>query len=762
MTEPDLSFQRMPTVTDADLDRADSRIVAAVRNLNRIGAAVNRLTPQGYEGVETTLRLIVESVLQVVPQAATVIYPYQASEQAFNTTSRVSAGEPPDALYDPPRPDGLGMLAIHRQRRVLSYEETNIALSAAAAEAGVTAMACFPLIVADSPVGVLYVYRLGAQRFGQFELLLLDNLVNQAAMAIYQAYRLSDVRQDLLRSEDALDRLRHAGMLISSRLGLDETLAAILDMALDVTGAQYGIFRLVDETGEQLVVRAVVGAAGRPQLGALPMDGSSVMGWVATHRQSLCIHDLDAAPWVRLYHPLDEDLTMRSELAVPLIGSSGRLEGVLNLESPVVGAFGDQDRHLLHFLATQAVVAIQEARLLDALLDVARLLLVEPCHQVLDHLVIQAKNLLNASASAIWRLDGGQTLKLQATTAGEQRGDSLPLHGSLTGKALVERAPVISRDVRQDAGFYRADLAQRHAWARALIVPIVSSDDGEPIGAFSVYGVQDGPGHFTESEWDKKVLMCLAYYAALSFQNADRQQALRLAQERHAVAETFAAVGDIAANVLHHLNNKVGTIPVRVQGIEAKCVTQLEESPYLAQNLQEIERSAREAMDAVRDSLVNLRPIHPSSIGIADCVQAALDAARPPNGVRVTVSDLDDLPAVLATDRSLTFVFANLLTNAVTAMQGRGEIHIEGRVAGPWVEIIVADDGPGIARHLQEQIFEFDPPGHAAKRDGKLGFGLWWVKTLMMRLGGAISVDSDGRHGTCFLLRLPREAASDG
>jgi signal transduction histidine kinase len=40
-------------------------------------------------------------------------------------------------------------------------------------------------------------------------------------------------------------------------------------------------------------------------------------------------------------------------------------------------------------------------------------------------------------------------------------------------------------------------------------------------------------------------------------------------------------------------------------------------------------------------------------------------------------------------------------------------------------------------------------------RKGKLGFGLWWVKTLTARLGGSVSVESDGVHGTTFRLRLP-------
>ncbi len=70
-----------------------------------------------------------------------------------------------------------------------------------------------------------------------------------------------------------------------------------------------------------------------------------------------------------------------------------------------------------------------------------------------------------------------------------------------------------------------------------------------------------------------------------------------------------------------------------------------------------------------------------------------------------------------------------------------------------WVEVTVTDSGPGIAPELHNQIFElnFSRTAHP----GKLGFGLWWVKILMTRLGGSVAVESDGSSGTTFQLRLP-------
>ncbi len=251
------------------------------------------------------------------------------------------------------------------------------------------------------------------------------------------------------------------------------------------------------------------------------------------------------------------------------------------------------------------------------------------------------------------------------------------------------------------------------------------------------------------------MLSCLAYYAALSVQNAGHQEALRAAQEQHAVAETFAAIGDITANVLHNLNNKVGTIPVRIQGIRDKCRPALIADAYLASNLNEIERSANEAMELVRDNLSHLRPINIAEVEVAGSVSAALEGANLPVGIQVELEHLDDLPPVMAGKRSLTLVFTNLLGNASDAMRGEGHITITGFARDGLVDIAVSDTGPGIPPELHSSIFELNYSGRGPARGNKLGFGLWWVKTLMVRLGGAVTVESDGVHGATFRLSLP-------
>ena len=710
-------------------EETDPRLLEALASLNQISNAINRIGSEDADQNDLSLQLIVESAIRVVPGSSAVIYTYDQKTGMFENESRVSA-EPgerkplslQDRPDDAPRPHGMGMRTIQRRRRCLSYEEQDLSVHPYHAALGVKAVACFPLIVAEQAVGLLYIYLHEERQFTHLEQLMLDNFVNQAAMAIYHARRLAGIRRDLLRKNEELNQLRQAGLLISSRLRLEETLDSILQLALEITNAEYGIFRLLDKNGEYLVTRAVTGLRlERPLIEKLPMNGNSIMAHVARTREPLLISDLRQEPWSQIYYPLDSNLEMRSELAVPLINASGRLEGVLNLESPQLGAFSEDDNHILQSLATYAITAIQEVRLLDALQEAAQLLISQPTQKVLDRLCVMANDLLNTSSSAIWLRNEAGELQL------------------MSSDGLIKPGEDITEQMNQP---------------NVLSMPLPDSDESKALGIFAVFKTEWGEGRNVESEWDKKVLACLANYAALAVQNEARQQALRLSQEKHWTAETFAAVGDISANLLHNMNNKVGTIPVRIQAIQDKYQQMLEADSYLANNLAEIERSATYAMQIVQENLSHLRPIRMEKVNIASRIQEAIRFVHVPETVHIETNGLEDLPTVSAGGQSLTFVFRNLIENAIAAMKGNGSILIQGAHLPEAVEIAVSDSGPGISAELHNQIFELNFSRTGAQ-PGKLGFGLWWVKTLMTRLGGSVIVESDGHHGTTFRLRLP-------
>jgi GAF domain-containing protein/nitrogen-specific signal transduction histidine kinase len=731
-TREQVSFAMTTPHFPSSPEETDPRLLEALAILNQISNAINRIGSDDADQTDLSLQLIVESAIRVVPGSSAVIYTYDQKTGLFENESRVSAEpdgrkhlpeqHPPD---DAPRAHGIGMRTIQRRHRCLSYEEPDLNVHPYHAALGVKAVACFPLIVAEQAVGLLYIYLHEERQFTHLEQLMLDNFVNQAAMAIYHARRLAGIRRDLLRKDDELNQLRRAGLLISSRLRLEETLDSILQLALEITNAQYGIFRLLDKDGAFLVTRAVTGLRlERPLIEKLPLDGNSIMAHVARTREPLLIPDLRQEPWSKIYYPLDSNLEMRSELAVPLINASGRLEGVLNLESPQLGAFTVDDNHILQSLATYAITAIQEVRLLDALQGAAQLIISQPTRKVLGRLCQMANDLLNTSSSAIWLSNESGELQLVSSNGPTQHIENIV-------------------DAQEQPN--------------ALLIPLPTGDDAGALGMFGVFNADSGGGRSAKSEWDKKVLACLANYAVLAVQNESHQQALQTSQEQHWTAETFAAVGDISANLLHNMNNKVGTIPVRVQAIQDKYQQMLENDSYLTNTLAEIERSAADAMQIVQENLSHLRPIRMEKVKIDACIRAAISAVQVPATVQIETYELEHLPPVTAGGQSLTFVFRNLIENAITAMKGNGSILIQGMPHPGSVEISVTDSGPGIAAELHNQIFELNFSRTGAQ-PGKLGFGLWWVKTLMTRLGGSVAVESDGHHGTTFRLHLPSAA----
>jgi signal transduction histidine kinase len=426
------------------------------------------------------------------------------------------------------------------------------------------------------------------------------------------------------------------------------------------------------------------------------------------------------------------------------------------------------------------VVAIQEARLLDALQEISLMLPRYSLPEIHQFLVERGCDLLNVPYGMIWLLDNdhlvlhavqkpaqeeGIAVLVPAVAAAGQTPTRLSLEGALAGKAVMEAAPVAVLVNSDDAGAAFSDLPYFHGTGSALSVPLFASPDGQPVGAFCVHTGPSQNRDFSQSDWDKKVLAIIGHYAALASQLTAQQEALRVAQDQRALTEAFAAIGDIAANLLHRLNNKIGTIPVRVEGIQDKCASALAADGYLEKNLAEIQRSATEAMDVVRESLFHLHPIQLAPVSVAGSVREALSSIHVPPSVEIVVEGLDLLPPVQAGPHRLGLVFSNLIENAVDAMNWKEEngwkITLSGSAGSGWVKVFVTDNGPGIAPELQERIFEFNYSARVSAHPGKLGFGLWWVKSLMARFGGSVAVESDGLSGTTFILNLPQARGSD-
>lgn len=746
-------------------------LTTALAILREAAGAIDRLSPENSNA--DAMRLIADTAIRLVDSheddfPSAVIYTYDGEHAAFDAASRVSAGEqggPPAG--DSPRSDGLGAHAVRFHQRVLSYEEPSLPPHPVIASAGIHTLACYPLLVGGKPTGVLYIGLHAQRRFSAEELLILDIFVFQAAIAVYNTQRFAGINRALQRKVEELEQLRSAERLISSRRNLEETLREILRTAIGLTHAAHGSFRLFDKRANVLRMAALSEFEGLTQTQAeegLPVDDAySVVGWVAKHRQPVRIDDLRQAPWSKIYRPLHSKGVMLSELAMPLLGAGGGLEGVLNLESPVLRAFSEDDANLMEALATQAAFALQEAKLLEALEEVSIRMLNTPLDELLAFIIERACDLINAPHGAVWVLssDPPETLVVRAATAGHTLGETLPVQGSMIGTSLRERQPLSSPDVGADQRFLRRDLARQMGWVSGLVVPLLMRD-GTPRGALTLYAAE--AREF--SEWDKRLLTWLANHTATAVQDAETLQQLAQARERQTMAETFAALGDVSANLLHRVNNLVGIIPVRVQGLREKRPG-LGADSYADTALTEIEASARAAMTAAREAMAYLRPMKLQATSVEACFRTARERLTIPAGMELSATGLESLPPVMAGEEQLRLVLFNLMENALDALadlpakpgwtpriQARGKAMTD-PLGGcpPRVEIIISDNGPGVPTDRRENIFDLSFSTKRSPR--KLGFGLWWVKTLITRFGGEIRLTDSPEGGSAFIIRLP-------
>jgi GAF domain-containing protein len=746
---------------DSNADPSIEGLIHILTTLNEISASITYLGVG--KDLPATLGLVANGAVRAISagsrvsatesEASAVIWIFDAFRQKFDPNSRVSAGEPLRASIDDfPRSKGLGMQAIRYQRRYLSYEPGAADIHPAKQSIGATTLVCYPLIVGTETVGVLYVYRCDNRQFSKVELLILDNVVQLAAIAIHYGRKVGGLTQALSRKVREMEKLKRASDMISSRTNLDETLQEILSIGLELTGAQYGSLEFRDRRTNMLVPRAMAGGEDHPgNAASLPIDDSSVIGLAALHRRSVRIDDLHDAPWDVLYRPLPADREMRSELAVPIVGAGGGVEGVINIESPQSGAFSEEDLQLLQALATQAVIALQEIRLLDAMQEIVQVLLTAQYDELLKLIIDRACEVIGVSAGSIWIVEEPNTLILRQSTEADRIGERISLNTSFTGEAVRLRQPVTIDDISQHPRFIHPDLAREKGWVSAIVVPMLAADDqAHPVGSFSLYTAE--PRDF--SDWDKKMLLFLSNHAAVAIKDAELLRQLKEAQERQAAAESIAAMGDVAANLVHQLNNRVGAISVRVQGIEAKCADILAENPYLLRNLQEIADSTRQALAVVQESMAPLQPTPSQPVRLEYCLNRALVRANLPPSISVEQINLEKLPCVLAAEKQLELVFYNLIDNAGKAMAKKGKFLVQGRHEGAYVAVSITDNGPGIPPERQKSIFEFAPAVEQSAA-GKLSFGLWWVKTFVKRFGGRIEVESNLGRGSTFTIWLP-------
>jgi signal transduction histidine kinase len=150
--------------------------------------------------------------------------------------------------------------------------------------------------------------------------------------------------------------------------------------------------------------------------------------------------------------------------------------------------------------------------------------------------------------------------------------------------------------------------------------------------------------------------------------------------------------------------------------------------------------------------------LHPQSIDMRELVEDCLSQIRKrlvESGGEATI--LPPLPNIVSDADAVKQIFTNLLDNAVKyfARDRAGKITIGGAASGGMAFFEVRDNGRGVAPQDQERIFDLFRRAGAQDQPGE-GVGLAHVRALVRRLGGEISVESDGVSGSVFRFSLAR------
>jgi PAS domain S-box-containing protein len=233
----------------------------------------------------------------------------------------------------------------------------------------------------------------------------------------------------------------------------------------------------------------------------------------------------------------------------------------------------------------------------------------------------------------------------------------------------------------------------------------------------------------------------------------------REAQERFSQAEKLAAIGTLAAGVMHEINNPLATIGACAEGLEYSLA---EVPDPLREGLQLIQSEVQRCKGIV-DSLLDFSRPKAGDKTLVD-VNAAIERTlfilkhhTRFKRLQVEVALDRSLGAVVrANEEQLVQVFMSLLLNAMDAMHENGTVALRTTWGEDAASVVaeVVDQGEGIRRADLPKIFE---PFFTTKPPGRgTGLGLSICYAIVAEHGGRIEVDSTPGEGSIFRIVLPR------
>ncbi len=588
-----------------------------------------------------------------------------------------------------------------------------------------------PLVLGRDAIGALNIERVEARAFTPHQIEMLKLLCGHAALGI-----------ELARSRQEAAALGAISLQLARETELGDVVRTVLEHALGLIGGRFGQILLLE--GPDLVVHYTTNSPARDQDLRFTVH-NSVSGLAVTERRPVIVPDVAKPEYLVVDRPPGGGATllpratampryqrvlehekerMRAELAVPL-WSGASLAGILNVETPHEAGFGEAQRAALADWSMRAGRAMKDA-------------LGGASEATMRTLLIEALTLAGTTFGQLLAIDG-ENLVIVATTGGEATGTRVAAARSVSGEVLSRRDAVYIPDVDAEPRYHRYLGEEMKS---ELAVPLMTGD--QVLGVLNLESPV--PDFFTLEH--ARTLQVLAGQAAVAVERAQRFEIERL-----------AAIGGLAGDIVHRLNNPIGALGGWVEMLKRKdfYAELIAAYPYVGQFVGRTERDIRRAKSIIQELRTELKRRAPAPVSLNAALEDALGrlGSLEERKIRVEKS-MPDEPIRVIAGPSLWGIFWNLFDNALKAMPHGGTLAItvtrdEG---ADRVTIVVSDTGVGIEPWRLSSIFE---PGASTTSDSYApahGLGLWWTKGQIESFGGSIEAASERGAGTTFVLVL--------
>src|SRR5262245_5004140 len=647
-----------------------------------------------------------------------------------------------------------------------------------------------PMLRDGHPIGAITVGREAARPFPNEQIELLKTFADQAVIAIENVRLFTELQTRHRDLTEALDRQTATAEILrvisQSQTEVQPVFDAIVDNAMRLFRAWAAGIGQVD--GEFLHLIAVRG--GRPGLDQYLREQSpwSIQGPTPAAR-SIVERTVIHIPDTESDRVADEEIReirrrggMRSVLAAPML-RDGHPIGAIWISRAEAGPFSQAEIALLRTFADQAVIAIENTRLLGELQartqelsrSVGELQALGEVSQavsstldlqtVLTTIVARATLLAGADAGIIYEYDGEREIfRPRATerlepeivevlvTAPVRKGEGA------TGQLAVLREPVQLSDIHIDylpSLHHARDAFVRAGYRALLAVPLLR--EGHLIGGLTV--MRKMPGEFPRETIE--LLQTFATQSFLAIQNARLFQEIADKSRQLEVASQHKS--EFLANMSHELRTPLNAIIGFSEVLSERMFGDLNEKQD--EYLKDIYASGQHLLSLIND-ILDLSKIEAGrmELELADfSLPAALDNAltlvrerASRRGIMLERAIDDRVGMIRGDERKVKQVLLNLLSNALKFTPEGGRIDLRATMNDGMAEISVADTGMGIAPEDQEAIFEeFRQVGTADKKVEGTGLGLALSRKFIELHGGRIWVQSEPGKGSTFSFTLP-------